>query len=237
MALVPCTADTDTLDFDQDVSGNLIGNVRLDPAGGLTSTGAGIKANLAAAGGLGLSGNTLQIKAQSGGGLVMDSNGVIARQLFTYTGWRPGLGDNQTHSQSIPRGAQLQVGPTLSLNMSLAPSIGNVVNVGFTWTVNMNTNLTGFAPSGSSVFDTVTASLQGNFDNGGWFNVDEAALYTRDQAGLYSLSGTVAVGLANSTVHNMQARLVATGGVLSGTAIQGAITSSQQRGIYVYYMS
>jgi hypothetical protein len=120
--------------------------------------------------------------------------------------------------------------------LSLAPSIGSVVGVGFTWTVNMNTNLTGFS-AGSSVFDGVQCSLQGNFDNGGWFNVDEAALYTKDMAGLFSLSGVVAVALANSTGHTMYARLVATGMTLTGTAIQGAVTASQQRGIYAFFMS
>jgi hypothetical protein len=216
----PCLEDTNTLHLSVDGSGNLIGDVQLEPLneGSLEADANGIGVTLKGTGGLQHTSTGMAMKVAQG--LFVGSEGIMKVNGFARAG-APGPGNATNPEASLTRGGLAQYGSTLTLTGSLASNeLASYVIVHGAWRGRWTTNATAF---GGQFLDAVFAYLQFNVDGAGWGTHDQASLEYADMSGSFVLDAWLPVGMSNGTSHTVQSRLLAGGATVTGSNPQGIL--------------
>lgn len=216
--MVACTNDTNSVDLEFNLAGELEADVRLRTIadGSITETAAGIGVALHPAGGI--------IPSSSGAGIKpAQSIHVGAEGVMKVNGYDRSQSPGSAPNANLARGVNTQFGNTITLNGQLPSNeVASYVIAHARWRGIWATNLTAF---GGALLDRVDAYLQLQADGLGWITIDQYSLTRADQGGTFTLDYWHPFIMANATAHSLQARLLVGGGTVTGSPVQGVLES------------
>lgn len=229
-----CINDTNSVDLSFNGSNELEADLRLGSENTLETVVSGVQVRFAGSSGLGTDSNGLIVDTQLPG-LARDANGAAKVMTAAGAGWGPGSADDTVaHNFPIARGSSTAI-YQLNQTGSVAQSIATRVILFAYASFRIRTTWIGLGDPATNINDEVGLQLQSNVDNAGWVTMARFELVGHNQRTTANLSANRYLTWEDGTSHSVSTRAIVTGGITTGTAVQGTLERSFYKGQVLYY--